>query len=66
MQACDLTFTKEIKEMLSKITKGKALIALYQQLPSVLQKDLHSLPLNIMQKIEREVTTTALPVVTLC
>lgn len=49
-QACDLTFTKEIKEMLSKITKGKALIALYQQLLSVLQKDLHSLPLNIMQK----------------
>lgn len=49
MQACDLTFTKEIKEMLSKITKGKALIALYQQLLSVLQKDLHS-PLNIMQK----------------
>lgn len=50
MQACDLTFTKEIKEMLSKITKGKALIALYQQLLSVLQKDLHSLPVNIMQK----------------
>lgn len=36
--------------MLSKITKGKALIALYQQLLSVLQKDLRSLPLNIMQK----------------
>lgn len=67
MQACELTFTKEIKEMLSKITKGKALIALYQQLLSVVQKDLHSLPLDIMQKkIEREVTTTALPVVTLC
>lgn len=50
MQACELTFTKEIKEMLSKITKGKALIALYQQLLSVVQKDLHSLPLDIMQK----------------